>query len=155
RPRPEDRGKRRAAGDRRVVLAGFNPPPARRPGETRGGSPCRRPAARFQPAPGPKTGGNLMDQTARAGTARFNPPPARRPGETAILAGAEPDLHEFQPAPGPKTGGNKEARAVGALVNMFQPAPGPKTGGNSRPGKWCCCKELQRLFREPRFPLLP
>ncbi len=93
-----------------TAVSCFNPPPARRPGETAhiaaaiwgvtefqsapgpqaGGNEAvgRGPtwAVLFQSAPGPQAGGNINAHENARNVWRFNPPPARRPGETFPLA---------------------------------------------------------------------
>ncbi len=121
----------------RLLLArSFNPPPARRPGETfsdrsRTRGRCLvsirpRPAGRgkravrlsppnsswFQSAPGPQAGGNHAVREEEAWQEGFNPPPARRPGETTTGTALFPERRKFQSAPGPQAGGNAAAKSL-------------------------------------------
>ena len=99
RPRPVGQGKHGDSAESATDIEGFNPPPARWPGET----PERRRAdVEFQSAPGPLARGKRAGRAARQCPC-FNPPPARWPGETPRAAVADGRL--FQSAPGPLAGG--------------------------------------------------
>ena len=132
RPRPAGQGKPDARRSQWPGADGFNPPPARRPGET---VRC--------------IGASSADST------RFNPPPARRPGETRAARRDGSRYERFQSAPGPQARGNSARSVSGAVVartvsirprpagqgkrtwrvtldaiRAFQSAPGPQARGN-------------------------
>ena len=96
---------------------GFNPPPARWPGETP--APCRQRAA----------------PTVRC----FNPPPARWPGETRGCRKLPRRRGRglFQSAPGPMARGNADLAGCSILARRrFNPPPGPLARGNGSVQRW-------------------
>ena len=100
RPRPDGQGKRLAMPSEQCrIVGGFNPPPARWPGETGGAAELRR-ARRFQSAPGPMARGNHVDQD-----------------------GARPAFR-FQSAPGPMARGNRQMVTIlGVRYVSIRPRP--------------------------------
>ncbi len=80
-PGPKARGIRGPSTGPRSA-ASFNPPPARRPGESpQGGDGAPVGAVSIRPRPEGQ-GNRPCRPRCRRGAARFNPPPARRPGES-------------------------------------------------------------------------
>src|SRR2546430_1414848 len=108
-------------------MSSFNPPPARRPGETSG---LAHPIYEvlFQPAPGPKARGNPRDMAQGVTPWRFNPPPARRPGENSGPGGCRQRWRVLTPPPAPRAGETSWALAAGAGRGLFNPPPARRPG---------------------------
>ncbi len=108
RPQFANRRKHGSVARNHGRLSGFNPPPVRKPEETRTWIAVQSSPNVFQSAPSSQTGGNMTSQPfARAAC-------------------------KFQSAPSSQTGGNTCRRLEIIGLSTFQSAPSSQTGGNPR-----------------------
>ena len=121
---------------------GFNPPPARWPGETMGGDGLRRRPDRFNPPPGPVARETGCWTTAAATFIRRHVSIRPRPSGQGKPAAWRRSLHADSPERvsirprGPLARGNRYSVASYGSVGpwtrgFFQSAPGPLARGNS------------------------
>src|SRR5262249_13000857 len=126
---PDGQGKPELERQHHRPLFGFNPPPARWPGETRAWRPSPPRAGSFNPPPARWPGETEDAAGGRARRHGFNPPPARWPGETPRLGrGADTRLVSIRPRPDGQ-GKPGHTQRLGKLIK-FQSAPGPMARGN-------------------------
>ncbi len=97
--RPEGRRKPPSAPDCGCRWTRFNPPPARRPEETRMTQKIRLFRACFNPPPARRPEETLLQPIDPKSIQCFNPPPARRPEETASVENNERKPRCFNPPP--------------------------------------------------------
>ena len=132
-PGPKARGNKRRGGRLPDRLC-FNPPPARRPGETRdcgrghaaGGRVSIRPRPEGQGKPPQGHDHGLRHEVS----IRPRPEGQGKPD----MSVAERPQNEFQSAPGPKARGNQSCICLAPTPFLFQSAPGPKARGNRASG---------------------
>jgi len=108
--------------------AGFNPPPAVRPGGTQDRSQDLGWAS-FQSAPGGEAGGNRASETGYGRTGKFQSAPGGEAGGNVRAEAQAEFFGKFQSAPGGEAGGNRSGWPISSGGASFNPPPAVRPGG--------------------------